>query len=306
MKLRQIIQEYFSFTRGERIGLIVLIVLILLLLVVNKVFFYFEEPTPADVKAFNDLLRQVEELEKEKEANQLRLFTFDPNRIDSVGLARLDLPGYVKRNILSYRNAGGKFRSRKDLRRIYGMNDSIFNRVEAYIEIEVLEQRSRNTAPLKMGIGSSFKSDKTSARTTEIKKEPTINKFVIELNNATVEELEQLRGIGPVLSKRIVSYRNLIGGYVSVDQLFEVYGLKPEVVQENKTKLKVDTAGIRKLDLNFMTAKELAAHPYINFKDAQRIVDFRSKNGYISNNNILVTDSIIGIEQFQKLVFYLK
>ena len=128
----------------------------------------------------------------------------------------------------------------------------------------------------------------------------------INLNSASASELEKLKGIGPVLSERIVKYRELLGGYISVQQLKEVYGIKPEVFDVNRTFVFVDSVALRKLDLNFLSVDELAAHPYINYKEARRIVDFRTKNGYISDKNILLSDSIIGEEQFRKLSYYLK
>ncbi len=304
MKLRQIIRDYFSFDSGERTGLIVLIFIICFLMLLNRFIFYFEEPTLADEQAFEAMLAKFEEMEKLENVESLELFPFDPNTVDSIAFMRLNLPRYVKRNVLSYRWHGGKFGKPSDLRKIYGMNDSIFDRIESFIRIANKPFVKAKKDP-NVNSGMEQRHDVSPVQVVAKTELPEI-KAKIDLNKATAEEFEKLRGIGPVLSMRIVKYRNLLGGYAFLDQLSEVYGIKPEVVQENRNKLELDTVDVKKIDLNFASIEELAAHPYLNYKDAGRIVDFRSKNGYISDKNILFKDSIIGIDKFRKLVFYLK
>jgi len=305
MKLRKIIREYFTFTKGERTGLVVLLIIVCFLLIANRIFFYFEEPTVADEQAFEEVLAKLKAAEKVKGTESQRLFVFDPNTIDSVSLSDLNLPAYVKRNMLSYRSHGGKFRKAIDLRKIYGMNDSIYGAVESFIEIELADKSpTRISHP---EVTDAFPTVKeASLGSVEDLIDEIKTPLQIDINTADATEFEKLRGIGPVLSKRIVSYRSLLGGFVAPEQLYEVYGLKQEVVQQNLNNLRVDRVDVKKIDLNFASVDELSQHPYINYKEAERIVDFRSKNGYISDKNILLTDSIIGIEKFQKLVFYLK
>lgn len=189
------------------------------------------------------------------------------------------------------------------------MNDSLYQRIEPYL---VLSSEATPTgkynkptivSPQKR-TGSGIEPDEKSVAPATAKTPVAMPR--VELNHATVEELEALPGIGPTLSQRIVKYRDLLGGFSSVDQLGEVYGLKPEVIDLNRNRLVVDTIQIRKLDLNFLTVEELAKHPYLNFREARKIVDFRSKNGYISNKYQLLNDSVIAEKLFRKLVVYLK
>lgn len=307
MKFRQLLKEYFSFSRGERIGLTVLLVLIALVMVANQFVFYFERPLAPNREMFERLVAEYEAAQA-LEAEKLHLFDFDPNTIDSVTFFQLNLPQRVKRNWLNYRRHGGKIRKKEDFARIYGMNDSLYRIVEPYLQLTSVEQAgerttfSRSSAP-----GDNVYTAQESNRSKFI--EPSYPKATLqplELNSASESDLERLPGIGSVLSKRIVKYRDLLGGFSSVDQLGEVYGIKPEIVDLNRNNVTVDTIAVRRLNLNFLTVEELAKHPYLNFKQARKIVDFRSKNGYISNKYQLLNDSVIEEDLFRKLVFYLK
>lgn len=308
MKLRRLIQDYFIFSKGERTGLIVLVIIVIGLVLINQFIFSFEKTTPADREAFRKMVAEAKAAEARRIDDQAtEMFQFDPNLVDSAQLARLDLPPFVKKNILRYRAHGGKFRKPADFRRIYGMTDSVYALVRPFllidypVEKEVVEiATAKSSASL---VPAKTEAVETRAKPANAEAEAHV---LIELNQATPEDLEKLSGIGPVLSTRIVKYRNLLGGFVSLDQLREVYGLKGEVVEMNRSKLRVDSLAVRRLDINFLSIEELAAHPYISYKDARRIVDFRSKNGYISSNNMLVADSVLSAEQFGILKYYLK
>ncbi len=308
MKLGKIIQDYFIFSKGERTGLIVLIIIVIALVAINQLIFSFERTTPADREAFRKMLAEAREAENdERDDHASELFSFDPNTIDTIQLARLDLPPFVKNNMVRYREHGGKFRKADDVRKIYGMTDSIYVLVKPYIIIERPVERNREAEDQ---IASSEIETPIAEKTSLV--QPVAEVFqktpvaAIDINRASAEDFQSLRGIGPVLSARIVKYRNLLGGFVSVDQLKEVYGLKEETVDANSEFLSVDSSSVNLLDINFLSVDELAAHPYITFKDAQRIVDFRSKNGYISNKKMLLSDSVLEARQYQILEYYLK
>jgi competence protein ComEA len=57
----------------------------------------------------------------------------------------------------------------------------------------------------------------------------------LDLNRASAAELERLPGLGPVLAQRIVDYRAANGPFMSVDELAEVSGISPRMVDELRT-----------------------------------------------------------------------
>ena len=298
MKIKQIIRDYFTFTHGERIGLFVLVGIMLLIMLANQFIFYFEKPGVANREQFDRLLVEFEKNE-ETTPVLLHLFAFDPNLIDSVALDSLNLPLRIRKNLLRYRERGGHFRTKADIRKLYGMNDSIFAKIGPYIvlpeNIHLADQKSRpETKPDEA---------KAFVHNEKASQQEVLN---IEINRATAEELEKLDGIGPVLSKRIVKYRNLLGGFFTVDQLNEVYGLKPELVDKLKLQLTVNLNSIAQLNINFSETKDLAAHPYLKWENAKKIEAYRTRNGFIPDVDLLLSDSVINQLTFKKVRHYLK
>ena len=296
---RKIKQDYFSFTSSERRGIVVLLCLMVLVFIADKLIFYFEKPREADEELFNTMLAQTENTPDLVKPQSL--FTFNPNTIDSLALDSLMLPPQIKRNLLRYRRAGGRFKTSDDFRKMYGMTDSIFTIINDYIKVlenPIVEKEKIIPETERFAIPE--KEDTVPA----IIEQKVVSK--IELNHATAEELLKLYGIGEVLSERIIKYRDLLGGFYSIDQLKEVYGLRSETFELIKDKLTVDTSGITTLNVNFAEVRELMRHPYIEMSEAKNIIAYREKNGFIEDISILRRDSVLSEDSFNKVKPYLK
>lgn len=131
---------------------------------------------------------------------------------------------------------------------------------------------------------------------------PQASLLKIDINTADSADWTQLPGIGKVLAARIVKYRSAKGGFQSIDDLARVYNLQPEVLDQIRTQLYVDSLTIPgepvartprsnfqtgfqgpPIDINTATAAELAKLPGIGTVLSQRMVKFRdSRNGYQS------------------------
>ena len=103
----------------------------------------------------------------------------------------------------------------------------------------------------------------------------------MDLNQVDSTWLMKIYGIGPVLSKRIIKYRNLLGGFYSLDQLQEVYHLPEEVIETLKSHVFIDLRNmpVEKIGLNTMEFMQIASHPYISFNLARAIVSYRKQHG---------------------------
>ena len=121
---------------------------------------------------------------------------------------------------------------------------------------------------------------------------------IINLNAADSVHLLPLPGIGPVYAGRIIRYRNLLGGFVSVDQLLEVYGIPNETLDRIRDKIDIDTSVIHKIQLNHATFRELLKHPYLEYEDVKAIVNYREFKGAIQSlqelrDNYILPDSLM-------------
>lgn len=141
------------------------------------------------------------------------------------------------------------------------------------------------------------------------KKEVTIiqkQRPLIDLNTCDSTSLEALPGIGPVLSARIVKYRNLLGGYASVKQLKEVYGLSEETFDIISGKCFADTMAVKKIRINSADYKRLIRLPYFERFEVAAILKYRELNGRLNGINEMIDNKIITVEKAGKLRHYLE
>ena len=161
-------------------------------------------------------------------------FAFDPNTVSVADLQRLGLSERQAESIENYRSKGGRFRSKADFRKMYVVSDTLFARLEAYIEIPKLE-----------------------------------------LNTADSAALVALRGIGPYYARKILDYRERLGGFVDAAQLLEIDGLDADRLAGFSEDVTVDAKKIRKIDLWHASDTVLARHPYIGAKGARSLLRYR-------------------------------
>jgi DNA uptake protein ComE-like DNA-binding protein len=161
-------------------------------------------------------------------------FAFDPNTVSVADLQRLGLSERQAESIENYRSKGGRFRSKEDFRKMYVVSDTLFARLEAYIDIPKLE-----------------------------------------LNRADSAALVALRGIGPYYARKILDYRERLGGFVDAAQLLEIEGIDADRLAGFSEDVTVDAKKIRKIDLWHASDTVLARHPYIGAKGARSVLRYR-------------------------------
>lgn len=111
--------------------------------------------------------------------------------------------------------------------------------------------------------------------------------LVVELNSADTLTLQLLHGIGPTYAKRIVGYRTRLGGFVSLDQLMEVYGFSPELLAHIAPHLTLNTDSIRRIEINTVPLKQLIKHPYIDYYQARDLIAWRDKGHHYETDDDL-------------------
>lgn len=196
-----------------------------------------------------------------------KLSAFDPNTADSTLLLSLGLQPWQVRSIYRYRAKGGIYRQPSDFARLYGLTVKQYKELLPYIHIS----DEYKPAAEVYGRTDAVRSGRDTLR-YPVKLQPG---QYVTLDDADTVSLRKVPGIGRYYASRIVRYRNDLGGYVSVAQLSEIEGI-PEAALSY---FMVTGGAVRKLNLNRLTLNELKHHPYINFYQARRIIDYRRLKG---------------------------
>jgi DNA uptake protein ComE-like DNA-binding protein len=209
------------------------------------------------------------------------LSTFDPNTIDSAGFVRLGLKSFIASNILKYRKSGGKFRTSADFAKVYGILQDKFKELEPYISIAEIKP---------------IKNEAKATKRTDI---------IVELNSADTTLLMQVKGIGRGYAKGIVRFRQATGGFVSIEQLSEIYGMRPENLDKIRPFCIVNKSLVKKIKVNIATVERLKSHPYLNFYKAKAIFELRRNKGKLHSINDLNVISELTADDLVKIEPYL-
>lgn len=288
MKWKEILSDYLSFSRRDRLAIGILLVLILLIFFVPA---YLSTRSPAPVPADTSWMAAVRQLEQSGEPEEtgsryqnnrptykertdqynrepkrsIRLFYFDPNTVSDDGWRDLGLRDKTIHTIRNFLSKGGKFRKAEDLQKIYGLFPDEYERLVPFIRIEAAPTANNEKANTE---------EKPRTRPS------TPSRFtVIDINLADTSAWIALPGIGSKLAARIVSFREKLGGFYAISQVAETFGLADSTFQKIRSWLKLDPPVLRKININTATLEELKAHPYIRFTLARPIVAFRSEHG---------------------------
>ena len=126
----------------------------------------------------------------------------------------------------------------------------------------------------------------------------------IEVNTADEEEWMKIRGIGPVLSKRIIKFRDALGGFCSIEQVGQTYGVSDSVFQGFKQFLFLDQP-CNQININQMEWRQLVKHPYIDSRQANAILKFIENRGPINDLEVLRQMDIFDSLSWEQLSPYL-
>jgi len=267
------IKEYFNFNKGERNGILVVIAIIIIVLALP----YFIKVTQSDnndeflrfakeIDLFEKSLKNAadsanearrldfQQMDRSVAENKLTPFPFNPNLLPSEQWSRMGLKDWQIKVIKKYEAKGGKFYKKEDFKRMFCISPSEYEVLEPYISIPEQKNEYADRKP----------------EIREIKK-----KVLVDLNTADSVTLLSLYGIGPSFAKRIIKYRNLLGGFYTKAQLLEVYGFDQDRLDKIDANCEVGPGGITKINVNTVKTEELKKHPYLDYYTAKAIVDQR-------------------------------
>jgi DNA uptake protein ComE-like DNA-binding protein len=307
------VREYLSFTRRERIGIAVLILILIPLLIIPELFRKKSltinlEETRKYEKAIASLSKMVpdsaEAAESQSKKLSERFSSFDPNQLDKAGWKSFGLDDRVIETIDHYRKKGGIFKNAGDLRKIYGLSEEKIRILIPYVSIQNQNQHEIfNHKKFKQGIIP----DRIHQNKLNEKKfyaEP-----LLDINSADSSDFLNLHGIGPKLAGRIVHFREKLGGFYSIDQVGETFGLADSVFLSIKPFLLIGNHAIdsvKKIDINHCDFRELSQHPYVRYSIAKVLIEFRIQHGPFVNLQDLEKIRAINKELLDRIIPYLK
>jgi competence protein ComEA len=297
MNGKRYLKSWFTLSFRERTGIMVLLILTVLSIAVNLCVRYYPmqkndydySSYERELELFRKSLRSAEvntDNEPEEPVQEIfRYSYFDPNTATEEELISVGIEEKIARRVLAYRKKGGRFHKKEEILKIYGFDPAIYTKLAPYILINEPSLPAFNGYPHH--------------------KEAAAGNYKIEINTSDTADFEALKGIGPVLATRIVKYRNRLGGFYSIDQIQEVYGISDSLFQAVKEALTVDTMQVNRICINEASEAQLSRHPYIGTYMAKAIITYRKTKGSISSIEELVSNRIIARENAGKIKAYL-
>ena len=216
---------------------------------------------------------------------------FDPNTADSSTLVHLGLKPWQAKNILKYRAAGGRYRKAEDIKKLYGMTDSMYLALEPYIRIAVVDTvDSLKVDTVRVDLFPRWKSEKKDT--------------ILNIRTVDTTELKMIRGIGSYRARQIVRYREQLGGFVRVDQVLEAQGMA-QVADSVLSSFVLDSVVVNTMNVNKVSVQRLSKHPYLRFEQAKAIYELRRKYVRLDSIEQLYELDCLSEETIQKLTPYL-
>ena len=301
--IKQLI-SYFSFSKKELNGILVLLFFVSLILALPFCYRIFDEPEHYNLTQFQQEIAtfRASQVSRKKNYPSFRdqiedrildpvYFNFDPNTAFPSDWQKLGLSQKQIKVVRNYLSKGGKFYKKEDLRKIYSISEKQYTSLEPYIQIKLDKPEFINQRKLTENKDYSRKVEKTI--------------LVVELNVADSAMLDQLRGIGPAFASRIIRFRDRLGGFYRKEQLMEVYGMDSLRYAQLEKQIVVEASLIKKLPVNAVTFDELRQHPYLTFKQINALIQYRKQHGNYASADDLGKVLLLNEEIIRKIEPYL-
>lgn len=286
--MKTFLQSYFAFTRSQRSGLLVLSgIIVALQLLYWFVDFSLPQDNSHEKQEWLSMQSGIDALKKQKAAAKPEIYPFNPNFITDFKGYRLGMSVAEIDRLLAFRKENRYVNSAKEFQSVTKVSDSLLAAISPYFKFP-----------------DWVKNKKPYQKNSFAEKKKAVLK---DINTATKDDLMAVYGIGPALSDRILKMKDQLGGFTTMDQMQDVWGLSPEVVDKLKDSFKVtEQPAVKKIAINDASVKELSQFPYFRYALAKEIVTFRSMNGRISGIADLVKIKNFPVEKVEIIAVYLE
>ena len=282
-------RSYFQYSKSQRSGIFLLV---MLCVICQLAFFYLgpsmENSENSEKQKWISLQSKVDSLKAEKQNYIPKIYPFNPNFITDYKGSKLGMSVAEIDRLLNFRKTNQYVNSASEFQKVTQVSDSLLSTISPYFKFPdwVNKRKANNFKPF------------------EKKAEKIV---LLDINHATKEDLIKIYGIGPALSDRILKQKELFGGFVSMKQMDDIWGLSPEVIENLNKYFRVTALPrIKKIDINNASIKELMLFPYFKYALAKSIVTYRSMNGDFKNSEDLTKINDFPIEKIDIISLYLE
>ena len=292
--------KYFRFTKQQRTGIFLLFTLIIIL---QAIYFFVDFTLPE--KAFPEkeewmsLQTEIDSVKLAKFSEKPKVYSFNPNFITDYKGYKLGMSVQEIDRLLAFRKENKYVSSAKEFQDVTKVSDSLLSSMAPLFKFPDWVQKKTD-----------FKTEKKEFVQKENFKKENFKKekiVLLDINQATQEDLVKIYGIGEALSARILKQKEILGSFVSMEQMNDVWGLSPEVISELNSHFKVVIpSSLKKIAINDASLKELSQFSYFKYTLAKQIVTYRSMNGNINNIEDLSKIKGFPVEKAKIISLYLE
>lgn len=288
------LKTYFKFTSQQRTGIFLLLLIIIGLQIA---FHFFEikikDDNSPEKQQWLSFQSEIDTLKIEKENFKPTIYPFNPNFITDFKGYKLGMSTAEIDRLLEFRKKNQYVNSAEEFQALTKVSDSLLAVISPYFKFPDWVKNKKNYKPYEKFENQAY------AKKEKIQ--------IIDINIASQEDLIKVYGIGPALSERILKQKEILGGFVSMEQMNDVWGLSPEVVEKLKERFKIGIIpAVKKIKINDASAKELQQFPYFRYPLSKEIVTYRSMNNGIKNSEDLMKIKGFPVEKVQVIEKYLE
>lgn len=292
----KVLQHHFKFTNQQRLGIFLLLGIIVIL---QMIYFFVNFSIPE--KSFSpeeeqwlSLQSEIDSLKVEKYNAVAKVYPFNPNFISDYKGYKLGMSVQEIDRLIAFRKENKYVSSAKEFQEVTKISDSLLKVISPLFKFPDWVQNKK-----------AFKTDRVEYVHKEYPKKEKI--VLADINEASQEDLMKIFGIGEALSLRILKQKEILGGFISMEQMKDVWGLSPEVLFELNTHFKIVTVpNFKKIAVNDASLKELAQFPYFRYALAKQIITYRSMNGNFKNIEDLAKIKDFPVEKAKIISLYLE
>lgn len=298
----KIFKSHFWYNKSQRNGIFLLLLIIAILQIIIVTDFFSDDKivdiNQSELLAFQNQIDSLKAVEIEN--RKPKIYPFNPNYITDYKGEQLGMSLKEIDRLLVFRKTGKFINSKKEFQKVTQISDSLLAKISPYFKFPDWVVK-RNQRLQKENYKSNVISNKVD--------EPVSNKAKLsttDINKATFNDLQYVKGVGGKLSERIIKYRKKLQGFSFESQLYEVWGLDKEVADKVLSTFKIlEKPIIKKENVNTIEFKQLLKNPYIDYELCKKIFEYRDEVAELQHISELKNIKDFPLDKYDRIVLYL-